>query len=260
MEADSYRVISRFYDAAYGSKEDLCDVPFYAELAERFGGPVLEVGCGTGRVLMEIAARGIEIDGLDPSDSQLRVLRAKLDRSSSGAHHRVRLHRADMRTFALDRPFRLIMAPFRPVQHLYTVADQVAAFRNIRKHLLPEGRFAFDTFYPKYHMLEEELNVERPDLEWPDPEVPGRIIRRSFVREQVDRLNQVFSGLFIFRTLEGDKIVAEEREGLRMSYYTYPQFMLLFELCGFRVLEEYGSFSREPIDICKEMIFVLGCA
>ena len=259
MEADSYRVLARYYDAAY-SKADLRDIPFYTDLAERVGGPVLEIGCGTGRVLLEIARRGIEIEGLDSSEDQLRVLQAKLDVSPGGARNRIRLHHADMRTFSLDRRFRLITAPFRPVQHLYTVADQITAFRAIRKHLLPDGRFAFDAFYPKYEMLDADMHVEKPDFEWADPEVSGRIVRRFFVRESVDKLNQVFSGQFIFRVFEGDTVIAEEREEIQLSYYTYPQFLLLFELCGFRVLEEYGSFAREPIGICREMIFVLGCA
>jgi SAM-dependent methyltransferase len=58
MEADSYQVLSRYYDAAYGSMAGLRDVPSYVDLAERIGGPVLEIGCGTGRVLLEVAARG----------------------------------------------------------------------------------------------------------------------------------------------------------------------------------------------------------
>ena len=259
MDVDSYHVFSRYYDAAYGSKADLQDIPFYVDLAERVGGPVLEIGCGTGRVLLEVAARGIEIDGLDSSEDQLRVLRAKVDRLSKSLSNRVRLYHADMRTFVLDRSFHLITAPFRPLQHLYTAADQIAAFRTIRRHLLPDGCLAFDVFYPQYHML-DELHVEHPDLEWADPEVPGRIVRRSFVRDQVDKLNQVFSGQFIFRVLEGDRTVVEERERFQLSYFTYPQLLLLFELCGLKVLEEYGSFAREPIAICKEMIFVLGCA
>ncbi len=260
METDSYRVLSRYYDAAYGSKEDLRDIPFYVDLAGRVGGPVLEIGCGTGRVLLEIAARGIEIDGLDSSEDQLRVLQGKLDMASPEVRNRVRLHRADMRAFVLGRRFRLITAPFRPVQHLLTVEDQIAAFRMIRRHLLPDGCFAFDAFYPQYHLLDQDLHVERPDLEWPDPSMPGRIVRRFFVREQVDKLNQVFSGQFVFRVFEGDTLVSEQREPLRMSYYTYPQFLLLFEMSGFRVLEEYGGFNKEPIGICKEMIFVLACA
>src|SRR5512147_2640743 len=161
MAADSYRVLSRYYDAAYASKADLRDIPFYVDLAARVGGPVLEIGCGTGRVLLEIAAHGIEIEGLDLSEDQLRVLQAKIDAAAS---HPIRLHYADMRDFVLGRRFRLIIAPFRPMQHLYTVADQIAAFRAIRAHLLPDGIFAFDVFYPK-PIVDADTGVERPDLE-----------------------------------------------------------------------------------------------
>jgi SAM-dependent methyltransferase len=165
MESDSYRVLSRYYDAAYASKVALLDVPFYVELAERTGGPVLEIGCGTGRVLLEIAERGIEIEGPDFSADQLGVLGGKLHTLSPEIRDRIRLHRADMRNFALDRRFRLITAPFRPLQHLYTVADQIATFRTVRKHLLPDGLFAFDLFYPNYRALDENLGEERLDLE-----------------------------------------------------------------------------------------------
>ncbi len=262
MEADSYHVLARYYDAAYGSMADLQDVPFYVDLARRVGGPVLEIGCGTGRVLLEVAALGLEIEGLDSSADQLVVLQRKLDASPAAARNRVRLQHADMRDFAFERRYRLITAPFRPLQHLYTVEDQIAAFRAIRKHLLPDGIFAFDVFYPKFRILEndEDLHVEHPDLQWADTEMPGRTVRRFFVREKVDRLNQVFYGHFIFRVFEGDRIIGEEREQISLSYYMYPQLLLLFQLCGYRVLEEYGSFAREPIGICREMIFVLGCA
>jgi len=259
MDSDSYRILSRHYDSAYSSKADLRDVPFYVEMAQLTGGPVLEIGCGTGRVLLEIAARGIEIEGLDFSEDQLRVLEAKLHALAPGIRDRIRLHRADMRNFALDRRFRMITAPFRPLQHLYTVADQIAAFRAVRKHLLPDGLFVFDLFYPNYRLLEEDQGEERLDLEWPDPDKPGRIIRRYFVREAIDKLHQVFKGHFIFRTFDGEQIVEEEREPLQMSYYAYPQLLLLFEQCGFRIAEEFGSFARDPIEICKEMIFVLRC-
>jgi SAM-dependent methyltransferase len=254
---DSYRVLSRYYDAAYASKADLHDVAFYVEMAQRTGGPVLEIGCGTGRVLLEIARRGIEIEGLDFSRDQLRILEAKLPTLSPEVQGRICTHFGDMRDFALDRRFRLIMAPFRPLQHLYTISDQIATFYAVRKHLLPDGLFVFDLFYPNHRLMEEGFGEERPDLEWPDPDKPGRIIRRYFVRETVDKLNQVFTGHFIFRIFDGERLVEEEREPLQMSYYAYPQLLLLFEQSGFRIVEEYGSFARGPIDICREMIFVL---
>jgi hypothetical protein len=81
-------------------------------------------------------------------------------------------------------------------------------------------------------------------------------VRRSYLRKSLDRLNQFTEGEFIFRSYRGEELVKEERSPLNMSYYTYPQILLLLKNAGFKVLEEYGSYDREPISVCKEMIFI----
>lgn len=81
-------------------------------------------------------------------------------------------------------------------------------------------------------------------------------MRRFFIRNSVDKLNQFLQGDFIFRTYRGDVLVKEDRSHLSMSYYTYPQVILLLIVAGFKVLEEYGSFTKEPILAQKEMVFV----
>ena len=83
------------------------------------------------------------------------------------------------------------------------------------------------------------------------------MIRRYFVRHRVHRLQQHFEGEFIFRTYQEKQLIAEERSPITMSYYTYPHMLLLFKYCGLDIVEAYGSFAKEPIDICQEMIFVL---
>jgi hypothetical protein len=83
------------------------------------------------------------------------------------------------------------------------------------------------------------------------------MIRRYFVRHRVHRLQQYFEGEFIFRTYQEKQLIAEERSPITMSYYTYPHMLLLFKYCGLDIVEACGSFDKEPIDICQEMIFVL---
>jgi ubiquinone/menaquinone biosynthesis C-methylase UbiE len=78
QDTDTYEVMAKYYDGAYAAKKDLVDVPFYVELAKGMGGPVLEIACGTGRVLLPIAREGIEIHGVDNSPAMLRILRAHL--------------------------------------------------------------------------------------------------------------------------------------------------------------------------------------
>jgi hypothetical protein len=106
-------------------------------------------------------------------------------------------------------------------------------------------------------MLDADMKTEVLDAEWMDPDNPHRTIRRYFVRHRVNRLQQYFEGEFIFRIYQEQRLMAEERAPLTMSYYTYPHMLLLFKYCGLEMVEAYGSFDKEPIDICKEMIFVL---
>jgi hypothetical protein len=110
-------------------------------------------------------------------------------------------------------------------------------------------------FYPNFQLL-DEVSVEKVDFEWIDPQDTSITVRRSFIRKSVDKLNQFFEGEFIFRSYRGEKLINEERSALNLSFYTYPQVLLLLKSAGFKVNEEYGSFDREPISICKEMIFI----
>ena len=74
----------------------------------------------------------------------------------------------------------------------------------------------------------------------------------------MDKINQTFTATFIFRTYQGERLVEEETELLKMSYYTYPHLRALFLLTGLEIVEEYGSFEKTPLDNeAQQMIFVL---
>jgi SAM-dependent methyltransferase len=256
--ADSYEVLAPHYDAAYASTKKLVDLPFYVDLAKQSGGPVLEIACGTGRVLLNIAREGIRIDGVDNSPSMLRVLKRKLEREAPGVGERVTIHEGDMRRFRLNKKYRLAIIPFRPMQHMYTVQDQVDALTSAAAHLQENGRLAFDVFYPKFDLLMSGIGQETLDLEWTLNREKTRVVRRYFRKESVDKIQQIFLGSLIFRTYDGDRLVLEETEPLKLSYYTYPHLQALFLLTGWEPVEEYGSFARTPLDnSAGEMIFVL---
>lgn len=257
MDKETYATIAKHYDPAYGAKSDLKDKPFYMQMARRYGGPILEIACGTGRILLDIARTGIEIAGVDFSEAMLSVLRAKLKAETGEIQDRVRLYTGDMRTFKLGRRFKQVFIPFRPMQHMYSIEDQISALTRAKEHLQRKGLLAFDVFYPDFKKIGDDADVEVPDAEWTDPENPQRIVRRSFLRHGLNRLQQYFEGEFIFRTYEGDTVIEEERSHLKMSYYTYPHMLLLFKICDLEIVDEYGSFENDPISICREMIFVL---
>jgi SAM-dependent methyltransferase len=254
---DYYAMCARYYDAAYAAS-DLVDLPFYLELARKIGGPVLEMGCGTGRVLLPIARAGIEIHGLDASPAMLEILKAKVQREPEEIRRRITLHAGDMGSARLDREFALVIIPFRPLQHMHTMEDQVAALRTARAHLRGGGRFAFDVFYPRFDSVLSGIGEERFEMEWPEEGKAGTIIRRFYRKDSVDKIHQSFRGAYVYRWLENDRVVREETAPLHMTWYMYPELRALLLLAGLEVVEEYGSFAKAALDNgSTEMIFLV---
>jgi SAM-dependent methyltransferase len=255
---DTYHVIAKYYDGAYAAKQDLVDLPFYLDLAEQFRGPVLEIACGTGRVLFPIARKGIEICGVDNSLPMLNVLSQNLAQESQEVRRRITVHEGDMRSFRLNRKFPLAMIPFRPMQHMFTVEDQVAALKTAAAHLTNTGILAFDVFYPKFDMIWTRVGEEIPEMEWTPPSDPSKLVRRFFRKDVIDKINQIFSFTFIFRTYRWGELILEETEAFRLCYYTYPHLRALFLLAGLEPVAEYGSFAKTPMDnSAEQMIFLL---
>ncbi len=255
---DSYHVAAKYNDGAYGAMRDLVDAPFYLDLAKDFGGPVLEIGCGTGRVLLPIAREGIEIHGVDNSGPMIGILKESLAREKPEVSSKITLHSGDMRQFRLNRRFPLVIIPFRPMQHMHTVADQVSALTSAAVHVADGGTLAFDVFYPKFEVLPLGIGEERLEAEWPSPFDPETVIRRYFRKDAVDKINQTYSLTFIFRSYRKGQVVFEESDTLKMSYYTYPHLRALFLLSGLEPVAEYGSFAKTPLDnTAEEMIFLL---
>ena len=258
---DSYDVSAKHYDPAYAKlaeKQILVDAPFYVDLARNSGGPVLEIGCGTGRVLLQIAREGIKIEGVDNSRPMLGVLREHLNAESPEVRERVKLHQGDMRDVHLARKFPLVIIPFRPLQHMYTQEDQIAALRTAAAHLGDAGKLAFDVFYPRFELIPAGIGEEILELEWLLDLDPTKTVRRYFRKESYDKIAQTFSATFSFRTYYGEKLVCEETEPLKMSYYTYPQMRALLTMAGLEIVEEYGSFKKTPLDNdATDMVFIV---
>jgi SAM-dependent methyltransferase len=257
-DAEYRQVSAKYYDEAYARQEDLEDLGFYLDVAKSIGGPVLELACGTGRILLPIARQGIAIHGVDRSVPMLDVLQTKLRQEPKDVRELVSVVEGDIRTFRSNHEYPLVIIPFRPLQHMYTVEDQLAALQTAAFHLEEGGILAFDVFYPRFESLNSKIGEELLEQEWISRTEPGRLVRRYFRKEAVDKINQNFSATFIFRTYQDGKLVAEETEPLKMSYYTYPHLRCLFLLTALEVVEEYGSFNRTPLDNdAEQMIFLL---
>jgi len=239
LDADRYgAVTAAYYDAAYAVlRASAQDVAFYAELARVSGGPVLELGCGTGRVLLEIARQGIACAGVDLSPGMLARLRAK------GPPSALRLVRAPIQRFDLgsDR-FALIYAAFRVFQHLYTVEDQLACLACVRRHLAPGGAFAFDVFNPR---LARMGAPEEPEAAAVRFAVDGEEVVR-YERVQHDTGTQLLRVQMRYeRKLAGGDLANDEVE-IQMRWFYRYEIEHLLARAGFRDIEFYGDFEKRP--------------
>lgn len=207
---DYERLMADTYDAQYAVIRDPSgDAAFYAGLAAQTGGPVLELGCGTGRVLLPIARTGLSCTGVDPSAQMLRVLRAKQPPAN------LTLTQGSMQTLELpERNFALAYIAFRAFQHLLSADDQLEALTRIRDHLEPDGLLALDVFEP---ILARIAVAEEHDQTQPPFEQDGRMVqRRASIRR--DHVTQVTEVVFTYFEVESGRELGTERVDMRWTY------------------------------------------
>ena len=228
------------------------DVGFYVEEAKASGrGPVLELGCGTGRILVPIARAGITIVGLDSSKQMLERCRENLAREPAEVQKRATLHQRDMHDFNLGPTFPLSIAPFRVFQHLTTVDAQLRFLASVARHLAPRGRFIFDVFNPRFAVLVGADGVEREDT--PDTALPdGRTFRRSYRIARVRWVDQVSESELVYY-VAGTRYV----QAFEMRWFLPAELQHLLARAGFRVRQVYGDFARGPlVDGAPEQVVV----
>jgi SAM-dependent methyltransferase len=234
---EAYDALARYYDAAHGRLPG-DDVTFYRELAVASCGPVLELGVGTGRVLLPIAELGIPVTGLDSSPRMLQQMRGKRFPPT------LRLLCAPMQDFDLgaDR-FTLIYAAFRSFQHLLEVDDQLACLACVRRHLAPGGVFAFDVSAPRFDLL---AHASRGEVDEARFELDGESVV-LYARTSVDAaLQRTHLALRLERS-SGGELVANECVPMTLRYFFRYELEHLLARAGFSA-EFYGGFDQRPFD------------
>ena len=245
-------VTARFYDAAYGVSPQLgADVDFYRGLARETGGPVLELGCGTGRVLLEIARDGLACTGLDASQAMLDVARSKASQPAPRWIH------AAMQEFDLGgERFRLIFSAFRAFQHLYTVEEQLSCLACVRVHLAPGGRFAFDVFQPRLERLCLDEEPEEEDLRFRQGD--EEVVR--YARVSRERAAQLLHVTMRYERWRGGRVVANEETRFQMRWFHRFELEHLMARAGFDGVRIYGDFDRSPVARASPAFVVVASA
>ena len=219
MSSSPYDAIAELYDPWSASVVE--DVGFYLEEARRSGGPVVELGVGTGRIAVPIAADGIRIIGIDSSRGMLDICA----RRAALAGVDVDLRLGDLREPPVRERVPLVICPFRSLLHMHTDADRREALAAVRRMLRPRGRFVFDVFTPGADDI--ALTHDR----WLERE-PGIF--------ELARWDEVARTLTLtVRGPDGETTMA-------LAWLSPGEWRSLLERCGFEVEACYGWFDRKP--------------
>jgi SAM-dependent methyltransferase len=206
------------------------------------GSPVLDVACGTGRILIPCLQAGVDIEGVDLFQPMLDRLRAK----AAPLGLAPRLHRADMSAFSLPRRFALVMIPFNAFIHNMTQDSQISCLRCCREHLVPGGQLVFDTFFPAVETVGTPPNTRVLEGEIPHPRTGLPI--RMYDTRTFDRVAQVQHSVNEIELLAADGSVQKTHRSATSGRYIYKHEMeLLLRVAGFARWEIYGDFDRRPL-------------
>ena len=237
-EANPFDVIAPYYDWEHAAFDD--DVALYVELARRTGGPILELACGTGRLMQPLLALGERVVGVDSSAEMLA--RARQTLAARGAHD-VALHQADVRSLALDERFSLAIFGLDSFGLLLTTADQLAALARIREHLLPGGLLVLDVANGNRRGGEapEELQLQHTG---PDPatgrEISKWTARTTDVGAQLDRFT------YFYDEVAEDGTVRRRTSGLELRYFGRFELELLLDSADLVIQALFGGYDLSP--------------
>ncbi len=236
------------YDAQH--VEIVEDIPFYISQAKKYGEPILELACGTGRITIPLARQSFDIIGLDISEGMLKVAREKAERE----HLSCTLIKADCRNFSIPRKFNLIFIPFNSIAHIHDRESFNALCGSVKNHLNENGRFIIDIFNPKLEILMSEAKKRYSVAEYEDPYGHENVtITENNVYDKETQINHI---TWYYKIGKQEEFAVE----LNMRIY-YPQEldnMLYYN--GFEIVEKLGDFDGSTFDsdspkqlvICKK--------
>ena len=245
-----YTAVARFYDAENSDKTD--DLAMYSELADRADG-ILDVGCGTGRILIHLARAGHDAQGIENDRAMLERLEHKLDLRPD-LRQRISYDLGDASAQAWARQFGLVILSYNALMHFHDLGEQTALLGNLRRCLANDGKLVIDlpNAAPAFAAEDSDaLQVERSFLE---PETGHLIMLGSL--SSLDRARQILNVEWIYDEIDGDGRVKRLIAPHRLRYFFLAELRLLLERCGFALDAVFGEYDGAPYDADSERMIV----
>lgn len=233
------------YDIIYSEKSEE-DVEFYLGQAKESEGPVLEIGCGTGRIYLELLRNGIDAFGLDISHRMLEVLREKAE--ERGLEPRV--FQADMRNFSFDKKFACIIIPFGTFLHNLTVKDQLNTLSKCKEHLVKDGKLILNFFNPDPYYIAENYG-EEVESTFEHEGDAYTLIEYTEFEDDVEKIAKAKN------TLKKNEETVWSIS-FKIALITKRHFELLLRLMGFSSWKVYKGFNSEEDESSdQELVWIV---
>jgi SAM-dependent methyltransferase len=234
---------ARFYDWTYQGYE--VDLSFFVRLAEKYGSPILEVACGSGRIMIPLAKRGFQVVGIDLSEHMLDYARAKLDDEVDSVRSNATLVQADMRSFDLGKTFAAVFVPNASVFHLHDRESLLACACCLYDHTSPGGAVVVDVVSPR-RMSNQRAGVEVLVREGINPST-GLLTREFNKKLAIDREDQMVTVLHTYVECVGSE---EKSYACEQSYrwVEKDEGVAILAAAGFADIETIGDYNVAPYD------------
>ena len=253
-----YDQLAQVYDLDLGDKRD--DIPMYLRYAQMQQGPILELACGTGRLLLPLARQGFEVYGLDNSTAMLELAREKIAKEESSLSGKIVLVHGNMQDVSAhlrpaDRKFKLAFIAFNSFLHLLTHVDQQSALSGIRDVLSDDGLLIIDIFAPHHQILGQEDDTQIYQHVRHDEPTGATYVRSDRVRRNLAEQTQEVD--FIYDIIQAGGAKERIVRTVRSRFVFRYEMELTLEAAGYETVALLGGYDGQPYDYYSGiMVFV----
>ncbi len=243
--AEVYDIMQNWHD----------DVPFFTKMIKKYGEPILEIGSGTGRTLIPLAAKNIRITGIEPSRDMLEICKQKMLHENLSD---IDILNIDAGSFRLEETFRLIYFTCNTFKYFLTRAKQIEVLQNVKKHLHPDGRLIIDLTLADLPYMVKMHNQDHEKLEYEDPLMGYKIVQ--FGKSEYDFINQIEKDFIMIEKWDDDNLLEVAEAEITITYFFPREIMLLLEHCQFQIENVYTDYHKTVFKKNAQNLIIIASA
>lgn len=245
-----YTTIARYYDAENDDKTD--DLAMYADLGEEYGSPILDIGCGTGRVMLHLAQEGYDVHGIERDATMLERAENKRE-ALPHLKNKLTFYLGDVLKHKLDKRFKMVLLTYNMLTHFHEQDAQITLLRRMRELVDANGLLVIDVPNAGNVFASDDTDAVTLERTFIDSE-SGHLVMQQSV-STLDRAEQLLHVTWIYDEVTEDGTVKRTFAPVIFRYFFLSEIRLLLQLTGFEVDEVYGDYEGgEFVDGCERLI------